>query len=81
MEINYGYVFVAISFNTEHVGISLIGRRHDLERFQKVAQIIIIWLIPVVAAIGLWAFYKSHDGEIKADSNNFGGGAQHRGVS
>ncbi|KAF7786125.1 hypothetical protein PRUB_a0594 [Pseudoalteromonas rubra] len=34
-----------------------------------------------MAAIGLWAFYKSQDDEVKPDSNNFGGGAQGCGVS
>lgn len=81
MEINYGYVFVAIILILNMLVSVFIGRRHDLERFQKFAQIIIVWLIPVVAAIGLWAFYKSQDDEVKPDSNNFGGGAQDSGVS
>ncbi|KNC68995.1 hypothetical protein AC626_01780 [Pseudoalteromonas rubra] len=78
---NYGYVFVAIVLILNMLVSVFIGRRHDLERFQKVAQIIIVWLIPVVAAIGLWVFYKSQDGEVKPDSKNFGGGAQDSGVS
>ncbi|WP_010386402.1 hypothetical protein [Pseudoalteromonas rubra] len=75
-------MLLSLSVLTLNVLVSVfIGRRHDLERFQKAAQIIIIWLIPVVAAIGLWAFYKSQDDEVKPDSNNFGGGAQGCGVS
>ena len=30
-----------------------IARRGDLEPFQKKAQIILIWLIPLIAAIGI----------------------------
>ncbi len=38
-----------------------IAKRDDLERFQKIAQIIIVWLIPVIGAIGLWSFNRSND--------------------
>lgn len=36
-----------------HIGISVfIARRDDLNLSQKVLQILIVWLIPFVAAIG-----------------------------
>lgn len=46
----------------------LIVRRADLDSFQKAAQIGIVWIIPVIAAIGLWFFHRSND------DNNSGGG-------
>jgi hypothetical protein len=36
-------------------------RRDDLEPFQKGAQIFIVWLIPVIAGIGIWQFHRSQD--------------------
>ena len=39
----------------------VVIRRDDLEVFQKVAQAIIIWLVPFAAAIGIWLFYRSSD--------------------
>ncbi len=36
-------------------------RRDDLEPFQKGAQLFIVWLIPVIAGIGIWQFYRSQD--------------------
>ncbi len=35
--------------------------RDDLDFFQKIVQIIMIWLIPFIGAIGLWSFNRSHD--------------------
>jgi len=39
--------------------------RDDLESFQKFAQIIIVWLIPLIAAIGIWVFHRSNDAPLK----------------
>ncbi len=47
-----------------------IARRGDLEVFQKSAQIIIVWLIPVAAAIGLWMFHRSQDIPVKSPKSN-----------
>jgi hypothetical protein len=38
-----------------------ICKRDDLNRFQKVAQSILVWLIPIFAAIGLWVFHRNSD--------------------
>ncbi len=35
--------------------------RVDLDFFQKTVQIIMIWLIPFIGAIGLWSFNRDHD--------------------
>ena len=54
-----------------YVSIFLL-RRDDLESIQKVLQIVIVWLIPLIAAIGLWLFLRSQDDN---DSNKPGTGA------
>ena len=51
-----------------------LARRSDLEAFQKAAQIILVWLIPFFAAIGLWLFHRSQDVPVSV-SKSFGGGA------
>jgi hypothetical protein len=38
-----------------------VVRRDDLEPAQKVAQSIVIWVIPFIAAIGIWLFHRSED--------------------
>ncbi len=38
-----------------------IARRDDLDKFQKIAQIVIVWLIPYLSAIGIWLFHRSGD--------------------
>ncbi len=52
----------------------VIAKRDDLERFQKVSQIIIVWLFPFIGAIGLWLFYLSDDHNTPS-GGAFGGGA------
>ena len=61
------------------VSIFLV-RRSDLDTIQKVSQIIIVWLIPIVAAIGLWLLNRNHDDKKETvESKAFGGGAYDRG--
>ncbi|MCF2860146.1 hypothetical protein L1286_21935 [Pseudoalteromonas sp. SMS1] len=53
-----------------------IAKRNDLEIIQKAVQIIIIWLIPIFGATGLWLFYRSQDQEsIHTSKRPFGGGS------
>ncbi|KZN35732.1 hypothetical protein N474_18315 [Pseudoalteromonas luteoviolacea CPMOR-2] len=53
----------------------LIFRRVDIEKFQKIAQTIIVWLIPFVGGVGLWLFYRGQDQENKPGYKRpFGGG-------
>lgn len=58
-----------------YVSIFLL-RRDDLESIQKVLQIVIVWLIPLIAAIGLWLFHRSQDDNDnnKPGTDSFGGG-------
>ena len=58
---------IAVSF--------FITKRDDLDSFQKKVQIIMVWLIPFIATIGLWLFNRSHDDNHKG-KQPFGGGEQ-----
>ncbi|MCP4326666.1 MAG: hypothetical protein GY787_33535 [Alteromonadales bacterium] len=52
-----------------------IGTRSDLNKTQKVLQIVLVWLIPIIASIGLWIINRSHDvPEQNRSSNEIGGG-------
>ncbi len=63
------WVFILLSLVVLNLSVSiLIVRRPDLDSFQKVAQIAMVWVIPVIAAIGLWLFHRSND------DDNPGGG-------
>ena len=68
----YALIGIAILLNLL-VSIYL-SRRDDLDNFQKIAQILIIWLIPYFASIGLWLWCKSVDSETKKIHKEFGGG-------
>ncbi|MBA6358145.1 MULTISPECIES: hypothetical protein [unclassified Colwellia] len=76
MEFNIWYSFLIVIFSLNIFVSIFLAKRDDLERFQKIAQIILVWLIPIVGAICLWLFNKSND-----DNNNtpegrkFGGGS------
>ncbi len=73
MELNYFYIgFGAIVLLNVIVSVLLI-KRDDLEVFQKVVQVILVWLIPFFAAVGLWLFYRSQD-KPKSPPKSFGGG-------
>ena len=63
------WIFLFLSLVALNLSVSiLIVRRADLDSFQKAAQIGIVWIIPVIAAVGLWLFHRSND------DNNPGGG-------
>jgi len=44
----------------------------DDEPVQKIVQVVIIWLVPLVGAIGLWLFHRD-SGDGGAGSESFGG--------
>ena len=53
---------------------TFIAKRDDLEKSQKIAQIIMLWLIPYFGAIGLYVFHKSNDKPVSL-KGPLGGGA------
>jgi hypothetical protein len=56
----------------------IIAKRDDLEQFQKTFQIILVWLVPIITAIGLWAFHRSNDDQ-SIKSGPMGGGTNDNG--
>jgi hypothetical protein len=58
--------------------------RQGLERFQIVGQIVLVWVFPFVAAIGIFLLYRSQDrprrpaGSVTHDTNfgNYAGGGE-----
>ena len=50
-----------------------IAKRCDFEPFQKVAQSLFVWLIPVLGIFFIWIFYKSNDEPTKANISSEAG--------
>lgn len=73
-----GIIVISIALLNIAVSIFLV-RRNDLEDIQKIFQIIIVWLLPYIGAIGLWLFNRSHDEKREADKGLFGGGSSEGG--
>jgi hypothetical protein len=52
--------------------------RSDLDIFQKLVQVTVVWLISFFGAIGLWLFNRSHFSDNdKPSGSPLGGGSQH----
>ena len=75
MEFEIWYVIVGIAILLNIVVSVFLARRDDLESFQKGAQILIVWLVPFFAAIGLWLLNRSQDAPARS-TKSFGGGPQ-----
>ncbi|KKD61698.1 hypothetical protein RN22_04455 [Grimontia sp. AD028] len=73
------FIFLVLSVLNIVVSI-FIARRDDLDRFQKSAQIIIVWFIPFIAAIGLWLFHRSNDDDSSGGGPIGGGSSDSIGV-
>jgi hypothetical protein len=73
MELNYFYIGFGVIVLLNVIVSILLIKRDDLEVFQKVVQVILVWLIPFFAAVGLWLFYRSQD-KPKSPPKSFGGG-------
>ncbi|MGR3979792.1 hypothetical protein [Pseudoalteromonas sp. 1181_04] len=74
MEIKYWFIILAVVALLNLVVSIYLAKRDDLEVFQKAAQIILVWLIPIFAAIGLWLFHRSQDVPPRS-SKPLGGGS------
>jgi hypothetical protein len=74
MEFEIWYLVVGFVILLNIVVSIFLARRDDLEPFQKGAQIFIVWLIPLFAAIGLWLLNRSQDAPTK-NKKSFGGGS------
>ena len=51
-----------------------IANRDDIDVKQKIYQILLVWALPIIGALGLFVFYKSQDEKIKPRLTEFGGG-------
>ena len=47
-----------------------IIKSDSFDAFQKKTQIVIVWIIPFIAAIGIWVFIRSQDGEVRMNNKN-----------
>jgi len=52
----------------------LICKREDLEHKQKFFQVLLIWSVPFIVAIGLLIFYSTQDQTAEPFQREFGGG-------
>ena len=73
MDVEILYVVLAILFIL-NISVSVfLMKRDDLDTFQKGAQMLLVWLVPFLAAIGVWLLNRSQD--IQATrAKTFGGG-------
>jgi len=54
-------VFLLLAIAINLYGSIFVYRRTDVEQAQKIAQIIVIWIVPIMFAVGMILFYKSED--------------------
>lgn len=38
-----------------------LAKRDDLSLGQKVGQCVLVWLIPILGALGIWFFHRNND--------------------
>jgi len=67
------HLLLLIAFILNTIVTVIVARRSDLDIFQRNAQIIIIWVVPYIAAIGIWLFHRSND-HVPASKKPLGGG-------
>ena len=61
MKFEIWHIILLVAFIL-NVAVSIyISRRDSLDRFQKISQTVIVWLIPFIAAIGIWLFHRSDE--------------------
>jgi H+/gluconate symporter-like permease len=81
MDIQFWYPFLALILLINLL-VSIYRTKKDyLETFQKLAQIIMVWLIAIVAAIGLLLFHRSQDLPITSSKSNGSGANQNADVA
>jgi hypothetical protein len=71
--------YIVVAALIINIAVSIyITKVEGLNKFQKKAQIVIVWVIPFLAAIGLWLFNRSLEQEAK-QHKEFGSGPQDSG--
>jgi Mn2+/Fe2+ NRAMP family transporter len=74
MKFEIWHVILLVAFILNIAVSIFISRRDSLNRFQKISQIVIVWLIPFIAAIGILLFHRS-DEDDSSGSGPLGGGS------
>lgn len=81
MELNiYWYIAITLYVILNIFVTVFLSKREELEPFQKGAQIFLVWLIPYLAAVGLWLLNKDQT-QSNGTAKTFGGGTQDSGLS
>lgn len=73
MNIEIWHVALATALLLNLIVTVLLVKSDELDAFQKGAQIILVWIIPFIGAIGLWLFNHSQSQSPK-QTKLFGGG-------
>ena len=73
MDVEILYVVLAVLFILNTSVSVFLMKRDDLDTFQKGAQMLLVWLVPFLAAIGVWLLNRSQDIQVTGDKT-FGGG-------
>ena len=55
------FITLAVAVALNAIATFMATRRNEFTPFQKKAQLLLIWLVPFVASIGLLVFYRSMD--------------------
>ena len=79
MELKFLYATQSLFFVINIAVTVFLFKRDDLETFQKYAQSLFVWLIPLIGAIVMWRVNRSHDVNYKRN-NELGGGASSLGT-
>ena len=48
--------------------------RQDFDKVQKLSQIVIVWILPLLGAVSLWIFHSSQNKPIVSMERGIGGG-------
>lgn len=65
MHFEVWYLIPTLLFVINIIITIIVVRKDDFTKFQKMAQIILVWLIPCVAAIIVWLAHRGIDGKIE----------------
>lgn len=70
---------VVIALN---IGVSVfIVKQSEFEKTQKLLQVSIVWLIPIIGAISIWLVLRGLTSKPKEINREFGGGPQDSGYT
>jgi phosphate/sulfate permease len=84
METSHLFIFAAIGIALLiNIAVSvMIARRDNFEKAQKVLQVLLVWLIPFLGGIIVWAILRSITYEPpKKPNKEFGSGPQDSGYA